>query len=433
MSSTNRPLDDDREARPGERRGSRRTGRLRRWSAIALGALLVASTGLTGTAAQKLIAADGAAEDQFGYAVSADGGTVVVGSRLDDDNGTDSGSVYVFTGAGQVWSQEAKLQPGSGMPFDQFGFAVSIDADTVLAGARWADGGGFVDAGEAWVFTRSGTSWSEQAALLPDDVTAMQGFGFSVVVDGDLALIGAPGDSDGGSRAGAAYVFERQLGVWTQEAKLAASDAAPGDGFGLAVALDGGTALIGAPDADLPAGTDAGAAYVFERDGGTWTQRAKLVASDPESAGRFGHAVAASGEFLVVGAAADRPGGAAGARAAYVFLRHGASWIERQRLHGMGSGSEQFGFSVGVEGRLLVVGSQEITNPHGAISGSAYVYRLHGGRWRLRERFDSEVPGDRFGWAVAIDEARAVVGARYDSAFGQWSGAAYVFDPAVLH
>ncbi len=158
--------------------------------------------------AAKLLAGDGAISDIFGWSVSIDGDTALIGARFDDDNGSDSGSAYVFTLSGGVWAQQAKLLPADGAADDRFGFSVSLSADTALIGAPRDDDNGS-GSGSAYVFTRSAGVWTQQAKLLPSDGVASDQFGWSVSIDGDTALVGAPNDDYNGlPEAGSAYVFD---------------------------------------------------------------------------------------------------------------------------------------------------------------------------------------------------------------------------------
>ncbi len=169
----------------------------------------------------KLTAGDAATGDRFGRAVAVSGDTAVIGAYWDDDGGTESGSAYVFTRTGGVWSQQAKLTASDPGAFDWFGVSVAVSGDTAVIGARWDDDGG-TDSGSAYVFARSGEVWSQQAKLIPSDLAANDFFGISVAVSGDTAVIGAHGNDDGGSESGSAYVFTRSGVAWSQQAKLTA-------------------------------------------------------------------------------------------------------------------------------------------------------------------------------------------------------------------
>ena len=185
----------------------------------------------------------------------------MVDAYRDDDGGNQSGSAYVFVRSGGTWSQQAKLTASDAAEFDLFGNSVAVSGDTAVVGNRGdADGG--LDSGSAYVFVRSGTTWSQQAKLTASDAAEFDLFGNSVAVSGDTAVIGADFDDDAGLNSGSAYVFVRSGTTWSQQAKLTASDAAADDFFGDSVAVSGDTAVVGAPWDD-DAGLNSGSAYVF--------------------------------------------------------------------------------------------------------------------------------------------------------------------------
>ena len=179
----------------------------------------------------KLTAGDGAASDEFGSSVSVSGDTAVIGSSQDDDNGSNSGSAYVYVRSGGVWSEQQKLTASDGAGFDRFGESVSVSGDTVVVSARIDDANG-ISSGSAYVFVRSGGVWSEQQKLTASDGAANDQFGVSVSVSGDTLVIGAHLDDDNGSNSGSAYGFVRSGGAWSEQQKLTASDGAESDELG---------------------------------------------------------------------------------------------------------------------------------------------------------------------------------------------------------
>ena len=260
----------------------------------------------------KLLAADGALHDGFGNAVALDGDTAIVGAPSDDDNGTSSGSAYIFVRSGGVWTQQAKLLPEDGVEEGRFGNAVSLRGDTAIIGMYQDDDNG-LHSGSAYIFTRSGGSWTQQAKLLPDDGARTEYFGSSVSIHDDTAIIGTPRDGDNGSEYGSAYIFARNGDIWTQQAKLLPDDGAQYDRFGNSVSISGDTAVIGSHRHNGN-DTSSGAAYIFARSGGIWTQQAKLLPEDGEAYDSFGEAVALSGDTAVIGAYSHGEAGSA-----YIF------------------------------------------------------------------------------------------------------------------
>ena len=361
------------------------------------------SGGVVWDAGVKLTASDGAPYDNFGISVAVDGETVVVGAPGDDDNGTDSGSVYVFTNTNGVWSQAAKLTASDGATFDYFGQSVAVSGDTILVGAYLDDREETItdseleDSGSVYVFVKPSGGWAtgnETAKRTASDAADDDNFGTSVALDGNTAVIGAPGadDNDNGIDSGSAYVFTRNAstGAWSQQTKLtASSDGAAGDALGISVALDGDTAVVGAylddredntmtTDVD-EAALDAGSAYVFTRDSGTWSQQAKLMADDRQADDWFGYSVAVDGNIALVGAFGDDDNGS-NAGSAYVFTRNTdavpITWSETNKLtEDAGQAGARFGYSVAVDttAHTVLVGA-----------GSAHVMDIHD--W-------AEVPG----------------------------------------
>lgn len=241
--------------------------------------------------------------------MSISGDTVAVGSRLDDPKAFDSGAVYVFTPTGSTWTEQAKIFPADGAASDHFGYRVVLEGDTMLVSALLDDDRG-PDSGSVYVFVRSGSTWTQEAKLTGSTSAAFDNFGVGSDLDGDRAIIGAHLDDDLGTDSGTAFVFQRADGTWTQEARLHASDGEAGDQFGVSVALDGDRALIGARGDDT-AGVDVGggSARLFVRDGSTWTQDSVLVSGDVAPNDQFGHPVAIDGPYALVSALGDDDGG----------------------------------------------------------------------------------------------------------------------------
>lgn len=361
-----------------------------------------------------------------------------------DSDGDGTGTFTLADATMGAFEEQAILRASDAQTSDEFGFSVSVSGDTALIGA-WQEDGGAGDlleqSGAAYVFTRDVDGiWTQQAILRASDAQAFDGFGRSVAIDGNTAVVGAPfEDGTGGvtSSFGAAYVFTRDGGgIWTEQAILRASDAGVQDFFGSSVSISGDTALIGTADLVSTASPD-GAAYVFTRDaGGIWTEQAILQASDAQADDNFGVSVSISGDTAVVGA--DEEDGGTGdplsfSGAAYVFARDaGGNWTEQTILRASDAAAgDAFGRSVSISGDTVLVGA----SGGSAVSiGAAYVFtRDAGGNWTehaILEASDSQ-PGDVFGFSVALSGDRAVVGAQgEDGGAGDplsGSGAAYVF------
>jgi uncharacterized repeat protein (TIGR01451 family) len=325
---------------------------------------------------QKVIAIDGASSDFFGLSVAISGDTAIVGAHGDNVGAnTDQGSAYVFVRNGNTWSQQAKLTASDGAANDNFGISVAISGDTALIGAH-ADVGANADQGSAYVFVRSGTIWTEQQKLTASDGAAVDQFGISVAISGDTALIGAYCDDVSvNADQGSAYVFTRSGTTWTQQTKLTASDGATNDNFGGSVAISGDTALIGAFLDVVGANVDQGSAYVFVRSGTTWTEQQKLTALDGAATDRFGYSVSISGDTAVIGAYWDDVGANGNQGSAYVFTRNGTTWSQQTQLTASdGAAVDQFGFSA-ISGDTILVGAYYDDVGANGDQGAAYFYQ----------------------------------------------------------
>lgn len=376
----------------------------------------------------KLTASDGAGSDDFGWALDLEGERAVVGAWGDDDDGFGSGSAYVFEHGPLGWQEVAKLTASDASGGDRFGWSVAIDGDRLVVGAYLATVSWMPDAGKAYVFERNGSGvWKETAVLEASDAEEDAKFGSSVSISGDRVLVGAELDDGAGPLAGAAYVFHKSLGHWVEEAKLTAGDAAGGDVFGRSVALQGDRALVGAELHDHGAGA-AGAAYVFERGPGGWTQTAELLASDAAVDDLFAVSLDLDGDTIVVGAGEDDDLGT-NSGSAYVFERSTTGWSQTAELHASdASPYHGFGGAVGLGGDTIAVGAPNASTT-GHQTGAAYLFRRAGADWRQAAQLESKdgVLHDFFGDAIAFDGERALVGAKGDDGFGNHTGAAYVF------
>jgi len=429
------------------------------------------------------------------------GDTVVVGAPFEDidatgvnrngsdNNASDSGAAYVFVRNGSSWTQQAYLKASNTGVNDSFGYSVAVSGDTVVVGAPWeasnatAVNGNQSDnnasgAGAAYVFVRSGTIWTQQAYLKASNAEWGDEFGRSVSVAGDTVVVGAPhedsnanGSNNFASDSGAAYVFVRSGTNWSQQVYLKAGNASPNDEFGFAVAASFERVVVGAPFEDSNAkgidgdgsnnfASDSGAAYVFVRNGTSWTQQAYLKASNTEASDQFGHSVAVAGGTVVVGAFLEdsnangvngngSDNNAKNSGAAYVFfLRTGPvafGWIQKAYLKAINTGQgHHFGFSVAVSGGgMVVVGvPSEDSNASGAVYAFVRGGTFSNPTWSFQDylKASNNRASAGFGVAVAVSGGTVVVGAPGEdsNAFGvngiisgnnePFSGAAYVFE-----
>ena len=337
--------------------------------------------------------------DAFGSAIAMSGSTALVGAPEHDSM---SGSAYVFVRSGSNWVEQQKLVASNGQAGDELGMAVALDGDTALATAQGSSAG-------AYVFVRSGSTWTEQQKLVPGDGSPSGGFGTSAALSGDTALVGST--STGYTLdAGAAYVFVRSGGTWTQQQKLVPDDTAAGDYFGIAVALSGDTAMIGEWRPHVP-----GAVYVFTRSAGVWTQQQKLSASDATGWDAFGNALAIDGDTAVVGAG----------QADYVLVRSGATWNEQQKLV-PGEAKASVGGSVALAGSTLLGAGRLDT------IGRAFAFDQTDTTWTEAQML-APADGDiaELGNSVALQPGFALAGATQYEAGGDHNVAvAFTLGPA---
>ena len=478
------------------------------WQGAGLVLILSASLGMAGCSnssppsetsiAQQayLKASNTGADDQFGSAVAIDGDTLVVGApeedsatsgingNQSDNSGDGTGAVYVFVRSGGIWTQQAYLKASNPNNLDLFGTSVAINGNTIVVGAPFEDSnatginGNQSDNsingnGAAYVFVRSGTTWTQQAYLKPS-TAGFNNFGTSVAIDGDTIAIGADGEDSastgingsesgtGAPSSGAVYVFTRSGTTWSQQAYIKSSNSESSDQFGHSVTLSSDTLAVGANGEDSAAtGIDgnqgdnsasaSGAVYVFTRSGSTWTQQAYIKASNTASGAGFGQRVSLDGNTLAVGAP--------GMNTSYVFARSTGSWTQEALLQGANTeAGDSFGTSLAVHGDTLAVGASgedssatgingDQSNNSASNSGALYVFTRSGTTWTQRDYVKASnadvgvgpIAGDSFGSAVAVNSgtivsgsigedsnATGVGGSQTDNST-QDSGAVYVF------
>ena len=433
-----------------------------------------------------LKASDTSSRQLFGSAIALSGNTVVVGAPSDSSNATgingdplnnsatDSGAAYVFVWNGTSWSQQAYLKASNTGIFDQFGKTVAISGETVVVGAhsesssatgvngQEADNNSF-SSGAAYIFVRSGTTWSQQAYLKASNTDADDQFGLSVAISAETVVVGAvqEGSSATGingsqtgnaaTNSGAAYIFKRSGTSWTQEAYLKASNTEAYDFFGSSVSISGETVVVGAfGESSSATGINgnqannssfsAGAAYVFVRSGTNWSQQSYLKASNPGSLDYFGESVAISGNSVIVGASGEDSSAtgingsqnnesASDAGAAYIFVRSGTAWSQQAYLKASNSGAgDQFGISVAIADGTAVVGANQeasaatgingnLTDNGASSAGAAYVFVRNISTWSQQAslKASNTGAGDAFGSTVAVDGERVAIGASLEA------------------
>jgi len=357
----------------------------------------------------KFSASDGTPSSYFGFSVALSGGTALIGATGAFD--IEPGAVYSFVGAGASWEQQSKIQPVESADGDGFGTSLAFDADTLIVGAVASN-----QLGRAFVFVRSGDTWTEQAELVSTDGPGIF-YGASVALDGDTAVVGGLGQN-------AAYVFQRGGGAWSQQQKLQADDMDGVSYFGR-VALDGDRVLVGAPDSN----EYKGLAFVFDRVGTTWTQSARFTPDEEGVNDLFGESVALQGDTAFVASYGfDNYRGEV-----YVYTRVQGAWTFQTRLRAEdGVQLDGFGVPVAVVGDTVAIGAGYAAADF-LYQGAVYVYRGSGDAWDSVAKLtaDDGAREDLFGFgSVAMDGDNVLVGAiGVDVGTNTDQGAAYFFAP----
>ncbi len=367
---------------------------------------------------QKLSATGLEFGDYFGYSVSISGNYAVVGAYADDDNGGNSGAAYVFVYANTIWTQQAKLTASDGASVDFFGKRVAIDGDYIIVGAE-----NNLTKGAAYVFFRTGTIWTQQAKLTASDGASGDDFGSSVSISGAYVAIGAEGDN---SFEGSAYIFHRSGVVWTATTKLTAPAGDAFDYYGASISISGDIVIVGA-DFDDDIAVNAGAAYVYQRDGTNWNLQSKLLPTSGDAASFFGRSVYILGDTLIVGAPNDNEK-APSAGAAYIFQNIGNTWTMIQKIVAQdGREGAAFGESVCLHRNTVVVGAMR-DDLNGVNAGAAYIFKNENGAWIQEAKLlpSDFSPENYFGLSVAIFGDFCMVGAPLPLASS--TGKAYFFN-----
>ncbi len=372
---------------------------------------------------QELVPSDGQAGDNFGLVVTMSGDWAAISAPEEDSVAVNSGAVYLFQRVGATWIEMQKLKSPNPVLGGGFGWSIAMSGTVLVVGEPYPS------AGQAYVYEFSNGAWSEIAELISGDPDYQDEFGARVATTGDRILVAAVGDDERAPDAGAVYVFDRSNPSWTQTAKLMATDGAPYDEFGGALDVRAKRALIAAPGKSGPAGLNVGAVYVFDDELNGWTQTQKLLANDSDAYDYVGWSVA----ILDVGAAVGAPGhthaGGTLGGAVYVFNESQSAWTLTQEL----SADDELlvdslGYRLSADADHLVVASNAMS------TGSAYDFRYAGSTWiqagKLLARDGRN--GDDFGPSV-ISGTTVLVGAHgADPACpndtGCDSGAAYVFE-----
>ena len=369
---------------------------------------------------------DGGAHQHFGISVSISGDYAVIGAYLDViGSSPGQGSAYIFIKSGNGWVEQAKLVAADGTFDDYFGYSVAISGDYVIVGAIQEDIGTNSNQGAAYIFFRNGASWTQQAKLVASDGGVNDNFGTSVEIENEYVIIGAQYDAIGSNlNQGSAYVYLRSGTTWSFQSKLVAIDGATGDYFGCAVSISGTSVVIGANGDDIGSNIGQGSAYVFTRTGSTWTQQAKLLAVEGGDTDHFGGGISIEGDYVVVGAPyeGDTPQGKG---SAYIFHRIGSTWSQQAKLASTNpSSSEHFGIAVCISGEKIIIGANQDESVQNCADpvhiGLAYIYQKQNNIWTLHSTVEDPLGEDleEFGFAVSLNGDDFIVGAHMASPNG---------------
>ena len=389
---------------------------------------------------QKLFPLDGNAGDHFGYSVAIDNGSVLVGAFKADVQGViDAGAAYIFAKTDDKWLQRAKLVAAPLGENDTLGGNVALKYPFAMLGVRNRDDAK-KDAGAVFAFEFDGTAWSQTQILTAHDAKESDTFGQSIALSDEFLVIGAPHHDTTYSDAGAVYVFERSNMAWQFKTKLTAPDGGAGDLYGISVALDGHTLLVGA-DLHDEQSDNAGAVYAYSFENNVWRQQGKLMASDGDDTDIFGVRVAVSKDIALISARRDDiEGVGVDAGSVYVFERHKGVWKQSQKLLAPdGRADDRFGRGIALSGDTAVISAMHhdikainarIEEDEVSNAGALYIFKRREGRWQFdskRAAKDGAVD-DRFGWNIAISDSTVVVGTPQRDEHGDASGSAYIVD-----
>lgn len=371
---------------------------------------------------------DGGTSNHFGVALALAADGLLVGADLDRvESYRRQGSVRWYSMQGHSLSAAGQLDSGNGAMFDRYGTSVAVDADTAIVGAFLEDTDAGADAGAAHWFQRSGSNWVYGGVLLAPDAAIEDRFGVAVAIDGDCAVVGAFWDVIGNNvDQGSVYVYRRQAGQWLYEAKLTASDGRTRDLFGFAVSVHGSRILVGARGAAVPF-VDQGRAYLYKRSNGIWTEETQFNLPEANSFTYFGASVALTADRAIIGAPGfTKTGGPLSAGGVFVQALESGSWVPLSGLQApIAQTNGAYGYSVAADQERVLVGAFQQGS---AAQGAAYVYRASD--LQLEAELIASTPqiGAGVGISVSISGEAAVLGASgFDLGSDNNQGSAHLF------
>jgi hypothetical protein len=372
---------------------------------------------------------------RFGNSLAVTSSKLLVGAPGEDSA---RGAVYAYTNVSGEWNRTQVIQPSDSGLSDYFGYSVAISGTTAVIGAYVYGGPSQPSTGKAYIYDYVNGAWTETAVLHASDEHIYNFFGYSVAIAGSTVLIGAPHMAGTTPGPGAVYVFNRgPLASWTQTQILTSHDGGTLDRFGYSIAMNGTTALVGAPRLNN-LNPRPGAAYVFTASSGTWSEQQEIAASTYQILDEFGTAVALSGNVAVVGAPTYEVNGNANQGKAFVFRLAGGTWSQTQAISiAQGSAHDLFGSSAALSNGTLLVGASEATILGQANQGAAYLFADSGTTFTLSHRFTASDgdADDMYGASLALpplaisQTSTLLIGAVNKDDSGSLRGKVYYYIP----
>jgi hypothetical protein len=365
-----------------------------------------------------VVSADGLGGDIFGRSVAISANFAIVGAP-GDQNGffSDQGSAYIFFFNGVSWVQQQKLIASDGAANDEFGFDVSISGNFAIVGAHRDDNGANTDQGSVYIFFYNGATWTQVQKIDHLSGGAGDQFGYSVCLKGNTVMIGAPYDDIGANNAqGSADIYVNNGATWVFQERLTAGDGLTADNFGFDVSFDGNYAFVGAPFDDVTPNADQGSVHQYFFNGANWVFQLKITnTTSPTTGDRFGTSIAVSGTYCLIGepfsGISDEVGGA------HLYHYAGFGWLYHQRISPpgftSGNGSAYSGMSVAMSGDYFMLVAPYMSENNLNYEGKLFIYRNILGMWQLHEDFIDPSAGPNEGnlMNVAIDNNRFAFGA----------------------
>lgn len=343
----------------------------------------------------------------IGYSVALSGNTALVGALNPGLGGTNPGAAYIFQRTGASWNMQARLIPDGDESRNNLGISVALSGDTAVVARPYPLPGG---EGAVFIFKREGMTWSQQARL----ANGSRFYGRSVALSGNTLLVGDNLAVTGiGHQTGTAYVYRFDGSTWQPEGQLSPSNGDSGDSFGISVALSGDTALVGAYGDNTFGGGDAGSAYIYQRNGATWSEQAHLIPADTAAGDFFGWSVALSHNTAVIGCYNDDVAPYADSGSVYIYERSDTTWSERPKLVASNAKTnDKLGYSVAINGDTIVAGAYFYDTPTTQNAGAAYIFQRFNSTWAETSSvvLDNPAPGDLLGTGVAISDTTIAVG-----------------------